>query len=221
MVSVQSSALKTSGDNMKELWNKAAFASGSGADEQRLLICTLASQVAIGPLECCDAGECWFFSIACGGRPLYLLWLREGGDAAAEALHASLSAFTDGAAAHEAAAASLVASGLSPEAAASRVGVCGTVELIKNLCWQQASHMLFPMWHAVCKGERLVSSATPPPAADPLRRLLLLTLPLHPQATCPSRSSQMMKMLTVACVRCASAVPASPSPVHVHSCPLA
>jgi hypothetical protein len=176
VVSVQSSALKTSGDNMKELWNKAAFASGSGADEQRLLICTLASQVAIGPLECCDAGECWFFSIACGGRPLYLLWLREGGDAAAEALHASLSAFTDGAAAHEAAAASLVASGLSPEAAASRVGVCGTVELIKNLCWQQASHMLFPMWHAVCKGERLVSSATPPPAADPLRRLLLLTL---------------------------------------------
>ena len=94
VVSVQSSALKSSGDNMKELWNKAAVAGGSGADEQRLLICTLASQVSIGPLECSDAGECWFFSIACGGRPLYLLWLREGGDAAAEALTALRSLMT-------------------------------------------------------------------------------------------------------------------------------
>ena len=145
VVSVQYSVLKTAGDNMKELWNKAVPATGSGADEQRLLLCAPASQVTIGSLECSDSGDCWFFSIDCGSRPLYLLWLSDERDVAAEALHASLSAFIEGATAH-ATAASLVASGQSPEA-------CSTVELIKNLCWQQASHMLFPMWHAVCKGD--------------------------------------------------------------------
>lgn len=171
VVSVQYSALKTSGDNMKELWNKAVFAGGSGSDEQRLLICALASQVTLGPLECSDSRDCWFFSVACGGRPLYLLWLRDDREVAAEALHASLSAFTEGAAAHEAAVASLAVSGLSPEAAASRVDVCGTIELVKNLCWQQASHMLFPMWHAVCKGEFHDFSAISA-SADACRRQL-------------------------------------------------
>ncbi len=184
---------------MKELWNKAAVAGGSGSDEQRLLICALASQVTLGPLECSESGDCWFFSVACGGRPLYLLWLRDDREVAAEALHASLSAFTDGAAAHEAAVASLTASGLSPEAAASRVDVCGTVELIRNLCWQQASHMLFPMWHAVCKGTFHDFGAISP-AANARR---------CPQATCLNRSSLMMKMLIAACVRCACAALAS------------
>ena len=155
VVSVQHSALKSSGDNMKELWRQAVPAGGSGGDEQRLLLCAPASHVTIGPLECSDACTCWFFSICSGGRPLYLLWLSDNRDAAAEALHASLSAFTEGAAAHAAAATTqMVASGLSADAAAARVGCCSSVELIKNLCWQQASHMLFPMWHAVCKGER-------------------------------------------------------------------
>ena len=154
MVSVQCSSLKAAGDNMKELWNKAIPAGGSGADEQRLLLCAHASQVTVGPLDCSDAGDCWFFSIDCGSRPLYLLWRRDDRDAAAEASHSSLSSFTDGATAHAAAAASFVASGLSPEAAAARVQCCSTVELIKNMCWQQAAHQLFPMWHAVCKGER-------------------------------------------------------------------
>jgi hypothetical protein len=153
VVSVQYSALKTAGKNMKELWNKAASASGSGAEEQRLLLCAHASQVSIGPLQCSDSGDCWFCSISCGSRPLFLLWLRDDRDTAAEALHASLAAFTDGAAAHAAAAASYIASGLSSEAAAERVNSCSTVELIKNMCWQQAAHMLFPMWHAVCKGK--------------------------------------------------------------------
>ena len=142
VISVQHNSFKNAGDNMKELWNKAVPALGSGADEQRLLLCAHASHVTLGPLECSDSGDCWFFSIDCGSRPLYLLWLCEDRDVNAEALHASLSAFTDGAAAHAAAA----SSGVSPES-------CSTVELIKNLCWQQASHMLFPMWHAVCRGE--------------------------------------------------------------------
>ena len=158
MVSVQHGALKAAGDNMKELWRQAVPAGGSGADEQRLLLCAAASHVTIGPLECSDSCDCWFFSICSGGRPIYLLWLGEDRDASADALHASLSAFTDGAAAHAAAATTLVASGLSPDAAAARVGCCSTVELIKNLCWQQASHMLFPMWHAVCRGERFTAA---------------------------------------------------------------
>ncbi len=148
---------------MKELWKQAIPTSGTGADE-RLLLCAHASQVTLGPLTCSASCDCWFFSIDCGSRLLYLLWLsddREESTAAAEALHASLSAFTDGATAHAAAADSLVASGLSREEAAARVGPCSTIELIKNLCWLQASHNLFPMWHAVCKGERCDFSASP------------------------------------------------------------
>ena len=189
VVSVQYSVLKTAGDNMKELWNKAVPATGSGADEQRLLLCAPASQVTVGPLECSDSGDCWFFSIDCGSRPLYLLWLSDERDVAAEALHASLSAFIEGAAAH-ATAASLVASGHSPEA-------CSTVELIKNLCWQQSSHMLFPMWHAVCKGDFLsriqIRFSRRCPLPPPSSRF---------QATCRNHVSLMMKM-RADCVRCA------------------
>lgn len=162
VVSVKTASLKAAGDNMKELWKQAIPTAGTGADE-RLLLCAHASQVTIGPLTCSASSDCWFFSIDSGSRLLYLLWLSdhlEESAAAAEALHASLSAFTDGATAHAAAADSLVASGLSRETAAAGVGACKTVELIKNLCWLQASHMLFPMWHAVCKGERSIRVVT-------------------------------------------------------------